>query len=262
MCIIAIAYNVHPDYPLVIAANRDEFYDRPTAPLAFWPDNPDILAGRDLKHGGTWLGVNRSGEIAAVTNYREPEAGVINSISRGALVSDYLAGDMPPERYLRQIADRKDQYSGFNLVAGNKDALYWYSNRGSRIMRISPGIHAISNHLLDTPWPKVEKIRHQVTETMDADTITPEDFFALLADQSRPPIEMLPNTGVGRQWEKVLSPVFITSDIYGTRSSSVIIVDLSGKMVFCERTFNGSEKPPADRCFQFSIPSRASTPIS
>lgn len=249
MCIIAIAYRVHPAYPLVIAANRDEFYDRPTAPLAWWKDHPGILAGKDLKSHGTWFGVNKRGKIAALTNYREPGAAFDSGISRGRLVLDYLAGDAPPDAYLENIAEQKDQYNGFNLVAGSTDSLFWYSNRGDAVEKIAPGIHGLSNRLLNTPWPKVAKIREGISRIISQnDKINPEDLFSLLTDSARPPHKMLPDTGIGLQWEKILSPVFVKSDVYGTRCSSVLLLDASGKMLFCERTYDGSGQGDT-RCF-------------
>ncbi len=249
MCIIAIAYRVHPEYPLVVAANRDEFYDRPTAPLHYWEDQPDILAGRDLKNHGTWLGINKRGKVAAVTNYREPGAKPGSGISRGFLVRDYLARDVPPAAYLEHIETRKDAYGGFNLIVGSAGSLFWYSNRGGGITQINPGIHGLSNRLLNTPWPKVEKAREGLARIVDEkDAIDPEALFSMLKDSSRPPDDKLPDTGIDRQWERTLSPVFITSDIYGTRCSSVILVDASGKTAFHERTFVQSE-PGETRSF-------------
>ncbi len=249
MCIIAIAYRAHPGYPLVIAANRDEFYDRPAAPLHFWEDHPGILAGKDLKSRGTWFGVNKKGKIGAITNFREPGAAFDSGISRGRLVLDYLAGDAPPDAYLENIAEQKDQFNGFNLVAGSTDSLFWYSNRGDAVEKIAPGIHGLSNRLLNTPWPKVAKIREGISRIISQnDKINPEDLFSLLTDSARPPHKMLPDTGIGLQWEKILSPVFVKSDVYGTRCSSVLLLDASGKMLFCERTYDGSGQGDT-RCF-------------
>ena len=251
MCIIAIAYRVHPAYPLVIASNRDEFYDRPTAPLEYWDTHPEILAGRDLKSFGTWLGVNKNGKIAAVTNYREPSATNNAGKSRGALVFDFLADDIPADAYLKRIEDQKNKFNGFNLIAGTVNGLFWYSNRNSGITALSPGIQAISNNLLNTPWPKVEKIRQGFSAIIRNDTpIDPDTLFDLLKDQSRPPDAQLPDTGIGKTWEKVLSPVFIKSEIYGTRCSSVILIDNAGNVLFCERTFEAGETA-FTRCFDF-----------
>lgn len=257
MCTIAVAYRSHPEYPLVIAANRDEFYDRPTAPIGFWEDCPDILAGRDLKGGGTWLGVNRKGKIAALTNFREPGGMNHNGMSRGFLVSDFLSKDMEAKAYLEDVAARKNDYGGFNLLAGTAGRLFWYSNRGGGITKLTPGIHALSNHLLDTPWPKVETVRRKLADILqDDEHIEPEALFEMLADRRRPDDTALPDTGVGKTWERMLSPVFITSSVYGTRCSSVIRVDNSGKLLFCERNFDAH--PEGDtRCFELQtlIPS-------
>lgn len=253
MCIIAIAYRVHPAYPLVIASNRDEFYDRPTAPLEYWETHPEILAGRDLKSFGTWLGVNKKGKIAAVTNYREPKAANNTGKSRGALVFDFLADDIPADTYLKRVEDQKNDFNGFNLIAGTVHGLFWYSNRNSGITALPPGIQAISNNLLNTPWPKVEKIRQGFSTIICNNTrIDPEILFDLLKDQSKPPDDQLPDTGIGKTWEKVLSPVFIKSDIYGTRCSSVILIDNAGKVMVYERTFEGGETA-LTRCFEFIL---------
>ncbi len=250
MCTIAVAYRSHPEYPLIIAANRDEFYDRPTAPIDFWEDCPDILAGRDLKGGGTWLGVNRKGKIAALTNFREPGGLYGNGISRGFLVSDFLAKDMEAEAYLKNVAALKNDYGGFNLLAGTADCLFWYSNRGGAITKLTAGIHALSNHLLDTPWPKVETVRRKLSDIIGGPgRIDPEALFDMLADRSHPVDAALPDTGVGKTWERMLSPVFITSSVYGTRCSSVILVDYSGKLIFCERSFDLNAKGDT-RCFE------------
>jgi uncharacterized protein with NRDE domain len=241
MCLIAIAYQVNPTYPLIIAANRDEFYNRPTAPLSFWQDHPDILAGRDLKGLGTWLGINRKGKIAAVTNYREPES-LSSATSRGNLVTRYLLGETSPASYLEKIKRERNRYNGFNLIVGGRTGLYWYSNRSAGVKEISPGIHAISNHLLDTAWPKVEKVRSRMAAILGEENgIDPEAFFRMLRDDQRPPEQTLPDTGIGLEWEKILSPAFIKSTLYGTRSSSVLFFDGSGRILFMERHFNGSD---------------------
>lgn len=238
MCLIAIAIRVHPRYPLIIIANRDEFYNRPTAPLGFWEDHPEVLAGRDLLGNGTWLGISTSGRISAVTNFREPSAFDPHALSRGRLVSDFLASGQSPEDYLSRIMKLRDQYNGFNLVVGDLTRLWWYSNKKSEVLALSPGIHTISNHLLDTPWPKTEKIRLGLEAVCrDGGTVNPESLFALLADTTRPPDNELPDTGVGLDWERMLSSVFVVSDVYGTRSSAVILAEPSGRIIFSERTF-------------------------
>ncbi len=234
-------------------ANRDEFYGRPTAPAAFWEDAPGLLAGRDLREGGTWLGITRRGRLAALTNYRDPATLKDGAPSRGKLVSDFLRGRRSPEAYLRRLSPRAAQYNGFSLLVGNPDELYYVSNRGAQI-RLSPGLHGISNHLLDTPWPKVERGKQAFGDLLEREkTPSLEMMFALLADRSRPPDERLPATGVGLEWERVLSPLFIESPDYGTRSSTVLVMDRRGRVTFVERVFNGNSDPWMTSRFDFQI---------
>jgi len=246
MCLILIALHHHRQYPLIIAANRDEFYRRPTAPLAFWNDHPEILAGRDLLGAGTWLGVTRSGRIAAVTNYRDPTNDKPNSISRGLLVSHFLMGSQSPENYVNRIIGAGDLYNGFNLIIGDINELWWFSNVNSAFLKLDPGIHGISNHLLDTPWPKLERAKGELQDIIvRSPEINPEEIFNMLADTAYPPENQLPNTGVGADWERVLSPIFVASDVYGTRSSSIILYHRSGLLQFIERTFKTPSPLPA-----------------
>jgi uncharacterized protein with NRDE domain len=245
MCLIAIATQIHPLYPLIIAANRDEFYHRPTAPLAFWQGQPDILAGRDLEQNGTWLGITKTGRFAAITNFRDPSLMGSTAPSRGLLVSNFLASDQHPEEYLQAIKDSGKEYNGFNLVVGDMNQLWWYSNKKNDIVKIEPGIHVISNHLMDTPWPKTQKALAGMQEICRQNkAIDPEDIFHILADKNQPPDNDLPDTGVGLEWERLLSSVFISSDIYGTRSSAVILAEPSGQMRFVERTFKQQGNTP------------------
>jgi uncharacterized protein with NRDE domain len=238
MCLIVMALRVHPEYPLIIAANRDEFYHRPTAPLAFWDDQPDILAGRDLQGKGTWLGVSRNGRLAAVTNYRDPSMDKPDAQSRGILVSGYLRGAQSPEAYVQSMRIRGDLYNGFNLIVGTMDELWWISNVNSAYLNISAGIHGISNRLLDTPWPKLEKAKSgMATIVRSGGKMDPETIFQLLSDTAAPPDHRLPHTGVGLDWERILSPIFVSSEIYGTRSSSIILYHKNGLLTFFERTF-------------------------
>lgn len=238
MCLILLSYDMHPVYRMVLAANRDEFYNRPTEPLAFRDDAPDILAGRDLKHNGTWLGITRTGRIAAITNFREPAVRIANAPSRGFLVSDFLASKESPKSYLEHVKSMGHRYNGFNLLVGDMSGLLYYSNRGDSIQRIKPGMYGLSNHLLDTPWPKVEKGKADLGRLIvDKEKINPEDIFGILKDGSYPPDSTLPDTGVGYKWECILSSLFITSRFYGTHSSSIILMERNGKITFMERTF-------------------------
>ena len=242
MCLIIFLYDKHPDFRFILAANRDEFYDRPTSPLAFWDDAPSVLAGRDLKGKGTWLGMAKSGRIAAITNFREPALVKPNAPSRGLLVSDYLTGTKTPKIYLKHIKTIGHRYNGFNLLLGDSNGLYYYSNKAEKIKELKPGLYGLSNHLLDTPWPKVEKGKAFFNNVLSKEKqINTEDIFSLLADRTFAPDDRLPDTGIGLKWEQILSPLFITSDTYGTRSSSIVLIDKSHKVVFSERSFTPEE---------------------
>ncbi len=238
MCLILIAIKQHPEFPLIIAGNRDEFYRRPTEKLTFWKDYPDILAGRDRQGGGTWLGVTRSGRIAALTNFRDPARMNDNAPSRGLLVRDYLAGVLSPEAFCRENRDDMNRCNGFNLVFGDLSALYHYSNRSEVLSRIPDGLHGLSNHLLNTPWPKVEKGRKAMAAVLARPgPLDVESLFAVMQDTGKAPDKTLPDTGVGLDWERKLSPLFIMTDVYGTRSSSIITVDGQNRVAFSERTY-------------------------
>lgn len=258
MCLLAIAMDRHPEYPLIIAANRDEFYSRPTAPLSFWDDHPEVLAGRDLQSHGTWLGITRKGRIAALTNFREPGSMPPWGLSRGQLVRDFLIGQALPQGYLAEAEDKKNEYCGFNLVVGDTRRLWWYSNRNGGIREIPSGIHCISNHLLDTPWPKAQKAKTGLARVIDIHkTIDPEMVFTLLFDTEKPPDDRLPDTGVGLVRERMLSSMFVVSEVYGTRSSSVILVHKTGHVLFSERTFTVSQDQPVPqgtKAFEFDLP--------
>ena len=199
---------------------------------------PSILAGRDLKSKGTWLGVSKSGKIAAVTNFRDPASQKENAPSRGLLVSNYLSGKESPKSYLEHIKTIGHLYNGFNLIIGDGSELYHYSNKGNDIQRVEPGLYGLSNHLLDTPWPKVEKGKTDFQAMLAVKKeINLEDIFKILSDRSYPPDDKLPDTGVGLERERLLSSIFITSEDYGTHSSSIVLMEKTGKITFVERTF-------------------------
>ncbi len=236
MCLILFAHRAHPEYPLVLAANRDEFSDRPTAPARFWPEAPELLAGRDLRHGGTWLGLTRSGRIAFVTNYRDP-ARELGPGSRGELPVAFLRGAEPPGEFLRRLQQEGGTRRSFNLVVGDRSDLWYHSNRHPGVRRLEPGIYGLSNRLLDTPWPKVTRSKEGLARLLTGGEIDEEELFQLLADRIPAAEEQLPETGVGREWERLLSPAFIVAPGYGTRSSTVILADRRGRVRFSERTF-------------------------
>ena len=236
MCLILVAWQVHPDYPLVVAANRDEFFARPTAPAAFWKDASQVLAGRDLEAGGTWMGVTRTGRFAALTNFRDPAQNRAGAPSRGRLVADFLVGDETPLACLARIAPHARQCNGFNLLVGDGETLWWSSNMGGEPRRLEPGVYGVSNHLLDTPWPKVGAGKTALAHALDR---LPDDeaLFALLQDDGIHPDERLPQTGIPLEWERLLSSAFVKSPGYGTRSSTVLTIGRDGWTAFDEQTW-------------------------
>lgn len=254
MCLILFAYEAHPDYRLILAANRDEFYERPTEPAAFWEDDSGVLAGRDLRCGGTWLGMTRAGRFAAVTNYRGPDEQRPDAPSRGALVASFLRAHEAPDAFLARLAPKADRYNGFNLLAGDAQHLYYFSNRAAAVRRLSAGVYGLSNDLLDTPWPKVEAGKAALRRVLEG-PVTTEALLALLADPAPAPDERLPDTGVGLEWERVLSPRFIATPAYGTRSSTVLLIGYDGRVTFVERTAETPGQAASTQSFQFQITS-------
>lgn len=242
MCLIALAYDVHPSYKLILAANRDEFYERPSSAADFWKHHPRVLAGRDLQSGGTWLGVTKDGRFAAVTNYRDPSSFKSNALSRGKLVSEYLTGRQPMDRYLHSLSSCAGQYNDFNLLLGDGHDVFVYSSRG-KTQKLRPGIYGLSNHLLDSPWPKVTRSKRLLKAALakKGDALE-EDLFSMLSDRRTPPDDKLPSTGIGLEWERFLSSVFIKSPVYGTRSSTVVMIGRNRRLRFVEKIFDGQEE--------------------
>lgn len=239
MCLILLAWQAHPRYPLVVAANRDEFFARPTVAADSWDDQPDILAGRDLSAGGTWLGITRQGRFAALTNFREPGNNRPDAPTRGKLVSDFLAGAMPATEYLDELSRRASAFNGFNLLCGSLTKGLWhYSNRSDsgKPHHLAAGIYGLSNHLLDTPWPKVARGKSDLAKALAA---LPKDqpLFRLLRDTDIHQDEQLPRTGVSLDWERILSAAFVVAPNYGTRSSTVVTVDGQDFLSFDEQTW-------------------------
>ncbi len=237
MCLILLGYKVSKKYPLILAANRDEFFHRPTAPMHFWEDNNSILAGKDLEQGGTWFGVNKYGTFAALTNYRDPASLKQKAPSRGEIVIDFLTSKKFPKDYHADLKNRLNLYNGFNLILGNNEELFWFSNVKNQIEKIKPGIHGLSNGFLNTPWPKVTSGKKTLKQII-AKNITIHSLFSLLSDRSMPDDVQLPHTGVGIEWERTLSPLFIQSKIYGTRSSTIMLINQNGSIGVTERTYN------------------------
>lgn len=265
MCLILLAWQAHPEYPLIVAANRDEFFERPTASAQFWPENPALLAGRDLLAGGTWLGITRNGRFAALTNYREIRDRSSSSpppaLSRGRLVSDFLQDDIDAPAYLAALAARADDYQAFNLICGSlAGGLWYYSNRdrnengengglaaGQPGKALGPGIYGLSNNLLDAPWPKVTQGKSALAQALDT---LPEEtaLFELLRDDHTHADDQLPRTGISLEWERALSAAFIRAPQmphYGTRSSTVLLCDRQQNVSFDEQSYRPDGSPPA-----------------
>ena len=239
MCLILFAWQQHPDYPLIAIANRDEYYARPSRDAQWWEDS-DIYAGRDLEAGGTWLGVNRRGHFAAVTNVREADGMQPGKRTRGDLTRDYLAGGDDAETYLARLAPQDHEFAGFNLLLGDSSGLWFYSNREQRIHRIEPGVYGVSNGVFDEPWPKLKSAREELSAMLDG-AIRHDQLMEILTDHRIAEDHELPNTGVALDIERLLSSRFIRSSTYGTRACSVITFDHQQRVEFSEQNFTDAE---------------------
>lgn len=253
MCLFLLAKNTHRDFKIIIAANRDEFYERPAKEADFWEEDQNILAGKDLKAGGTWLGITRTGRIAAITNFRDLKNIKENAPSRGELTLNFLKSNNSPEEYYNKIKDKASEYNGFNLIFGIKDDLYFFSNQSYEFLKLESGIYGLSNCLLDTLWPKVEKTKKELNEMLSSTSFNYEKIFNILSDKSVAPDEQLPDTGVGLEFERVLSSVFIESPEYGTRSSTVILIDRNYRVNFIEKVFLPGNKENIKKEYTFNL---------
>jgi uncharacterized protein with NRDE domain len=255
MCLILLSFRAHRHFPLVVAANRDEHYSRPAAPAAFWDDHPEIYGGRDLEKGGTWMGLHSVGRFAAITNYREGKPGAAAPRSRGELVKGFLTGSDSAETYFRAAAAHNAAYNPYSMIAGDLDGLSFYSNRIPQAQSVAPGVHGLSNHLLDTPWPKVTAGSAALGATLywdDPDAISAA-MFSLLADNEPAAEAGLPDTGITRQRERELSPPFICGEHYGTRTSTVMLVHASGEVFFHEKLFGPNGTPAGENARAFRL---------
>ena len=257
MCLIAFAWQAHPEFPLVVAGNRDEFFARPTASAGWWPDGRR-LAGRDLRAGGTWMGVSAGGRFAALTNHRDPTAQRAGAPSRGALVERFLDDDEPAEGSLAGIGNEAARYNGFNLLAGRwrEPAGLWIvaSPGDGAVRRVEPGVHGLSNARLDTAWPKVDRVVRGLESALAGPVAAEhviDDLFALLADRRVAPDDHLPSTGVPLEVERALSAPFIRMPEYGTRSSTILLAARDGAATYVERRFE-PDVPVEER--RFSLP--------
>jgi len=252
VCLIAVAWRAHAQYPLVVAANRDEFHERPSAAAQFWDDRPEILGGRDLECMGTWLGMTRGGKFAAVTNVRDGTDAGAAARSRGLLASGYLANGVRAADFAAQAAAEGDAYRGFNLFVADAEELWWVSNRGGAPRRLAPGVYGLSNHLLDTPWPKVLRAKARLAEVLEGAPAL-DTLFELLADDARAPDPELPDTGVGLERERLLSSLKIVSGTYGTRCSTAITVSAEGAVRFAERAYDRDGRDLDTMRYEFKL---------
>ncbi|MGH8207744.1 MAG: NRDE family protein [Steroidobacteraceae bacterium] len=250
MCLILVAWQVHPDYPLVLAANRDEIHARAATPAAWWPQ-PHILAGRDSVAGGTWLGVTRTGSFAALTNYRDAAAPQLpDAPSRGAIVPQTLSVPLPANERLQQLERSSSRYHGFNLLFGDADSLAVFESVPGRGRLLGPGVYGLSNHLLDTPWPKVVGAKAALAAAL---THLPDQqaLLQLLRDEAQADDRQLPRTGLSIEWERLLSSAFIRSPDYGTRCSTILLIDRAGQARFTELTWNAGGTLAGEVEYQF-----------
>jgi uncharacterized protein with NRDE domain len=241
MCLLALAYRVHPDYPFLLCANRDEFYKRETKKAHYWDDAPNVLAGRDMVGMGTWMGVTEGGRFAALTNYRDPHESKTNKRSRGDVVKQFLTEQQSAEEYAMILRQTKAEFQGYNALFGDLSNLYYYSNVSDDIQKLERGIYGLSNHLLNTNWPKVEQLTSDLQTCVQRQEINTECLFHALSNSEKAADHLLPDTGVGLELEKKLSSIFIHSPAYGTRSSTVIMMN-EKNVTFIERTFENGQQ--------------------
>jgi uncharacterized protein with NRDE domain len=258
MCLLVLAWLSHPRYRLVVAGNRDEFHDRPAAPLGWWTDVPGILAGRDLRAGGTWIGLSRSGRFGVVTNFRNVEAAApAGSPSRGELVPRFLGDSSAPGRFVEDLHDEAARFAGFNLLVGGPSALHYYSNVGDGGPReLPPGIYGLSNHRLDEPWPKLIRTRTRFAAALAQDDPAPADLLDLLADSEPAGPDAPAASGLPPELERALSAPFVRHERYGTRCSTLVRVEHGGRTIVHERRFDARGTQSGSSHFEFQDETR------
>lgn len=257
MCLLALAWQAHPRYRLIVAANRDEFHERPTEAMRKWPEPDDFIAGRDLRAGGTWLGMDRRRRFGIVTNFRELQRPAPDAPSRGGLIPAFLRNGAGVERYLQDLETRANVYSGFNLLLADDESLWYASNRAEAFARpLSAGIYGLSNEFLDTPWPKLQRVRRRFDPLVDdRGEVSREALFDILADPTPAGIDdRLPDMGLSREWEQLLSSPFIRNPRYGTRCSTVLLLEYSGRVSLTERRFDPDGAVIGETALDFDYP--------
>ena len=251
MCLIVFAWRADPAHRLLLAANRDELHARPTQDARWWPDKPDVLAGRDLQAGGTWLAIGRHGRFATVTNYREQQPPGNFPDSRGALVTDFMNSDETPIEFARRVSG--DRFAGFNLLISDGDTMVYFSNRGDAPVSIEPGVYGLANASLDTPWPKLLRSRERLSRLVDAGDANETALMRILADREPADVKDIESGDVPFALARAISAPFIVSETYGTRCSTVITWQESGKVRFTERRFDATATQTGESVFRFSV---------
>jgi uncharacterized protein with NRDE domain len=253
MCLIFLSYNQHPKYPFIAVANRDEFYERPAEPIHHWPENKEIIAGKDLSGGGTWLGVTSTGHFAMLTNYRDMHNIKPNAPTRGKLVSDFLINKYDPATYLQALNASGQAYNGYNIILGRFDDPWYYSNQSNRIYQLGTGSYGLSNALLDTKWPKLTEGKELFDKILEENEFENEALFDMMLDRNLAADELLPETGIGYEKEKQLSSRFILMEGYGTRNTTIVKIDANGKGAIHERIFDRSGNEQKEQVISFNF---------
>ena len=252
MCLLVFAWNCHTDYRLILAGNRDEFYARPTRPAQWWQHPPEVLAGRDLRSGGTWLGVSRKGRFGIVTNFRDYAGGGSEGPSRGSMIPDFATTDTSVESYCERVVAHADKYAPFSFVFGDMTTMHYLSNRAEALSPLPPGIHGLSNQALDSDWPKLSRTKARFKEFLDRDSIDPSALLEMLADREPASDEALPDSDLSPELEKRLSAPFVVTPRYGTRSSTVLTIRNDGEIRFTEHSFESDGSFGGNRSFEFA----------
>lgn len=237
MCLTVFAYKTDAPYPFILATNRDEFFERPTRPAQFWETHPQLLAGKDLKAGGTWMGITVDNKFAALTNYRDIKNIKENAPSRGHIVSDYLTSGATPQEYFELMKPKASYYNGFNLLFGTTDDLYYFNNQHIELKKVEPGYHTLSNAFIDSGWPKSKKALSDFKSTIKNSPVETERYFEFLQNTKPFPDHLLPSTGLPLEKERMVSSVFILSEDYGTRSSTLLFSDPNSETTFIEKSY-------------------------
>lgn len=254
MCLAVIAYLAHPDWPIIIVANRDEFHDRPSTAMHVWDCEPRVLAGKDLRAGGTWLGLSNRAHIALLTNVREPGRLSPDAPSRGKLVESYLFGTDSPEQFAKHAMSKPDVYNGYNLLVMDETGGVVISNRPTKhATRIEPGVHGLSNASLNTPWPKLTRTTAAVRQLLDSSTVIhPEQMIKVMQDDAPPDDGLIPQTGLSQDRERLLASPFIRSPDYGTRCTTTLMRHRSGMTHVQELRYQSDGQPFEHTCWMLA----------